>query len=205
MKIKKLLCIILCLILPVIFFACKNDDETPNNQFDLKETQNFIEKTYTAQDEFFKALYSANDSNKDNVSIVGETLLAVSELLNNYEVLVAIKDNDGNSVIKQIDNGFNYSKNNEIIRVVMVDNTLFVEMKNKTTNVQLKVKYINNSNYAITIFDEQHLSSILVYFSGTTGRLKCNQHTSEVEDIFSLDDFSNFAKDDGIGEFLSNE
>lgn len=205
MKIKRVLCIMLCLILPITLFACKNVDETPNNQFNLKETQNFLEKTYSAQDEFFKVLYNAQITSENSGSLVGETLLQVEKLLDNYGVLVLAKDTEGNNVVEQIDNGFNCRKNDDNICVVMKDNTLFFEMKNEKINMQLKVKYIDNSKYAITIFNEQDLKSLLVYFSGTTGRLKFNQHSTEVEDIFSLDDFSNFAKDDGIGEFLSNE
>ncbi len=205
MKVKRIFAIFLAIGIAVLFVGCKETKE-PTTDFDVNKTKQYITKLDTTQEDFFKAVYGVEIIEEDKFySCIGGVLDNISTgLLDNYGLILA-SDDEENPKVEQIDYGFIYKEKNNTMKVVCDDTTLLVYLKNSKDTLELRVKKLGNNSYALTLYDEESLSGLQAIFTGALGRVKINDHIAEYPNIFELDNFDNFAKDDGTGEFKSNE
>ena len=67
MKLKKIVSLLICIILPFTFFACKKEDSTSENKnFNVNEAKTNITKINELQSDFFIALYNVESIDKLN-------------------------------------------------------------------------------------------------------------------------------------------
>ena len=214
MKLKKIVSLLICIILPFTFFACKKDDSTNENKnFNVNEAKTKITKVNELQSDFFIALYNVESIDKLNEEngcqffskVLIETLNAVKTMLDNYATIAQATDSNGKKHLEQNENGFVYIKGEDEITVFMAENKTKLHLKTKTSDMELKIRCVNDNTYAITILDNKGSKSFQVYFTGVAGRVKYNEHIIEIDDIFEITDFNNFIVDNGSGDFISNE
>lgn len=207
MKVKRLLSIILCIFVPFIFIGCKEDESSnmDDKSFNVNNTKQFISKLDSAQEEFFKILYDV-DVLEENMfcSCVGNVLDGVGLFLDSYSMILSYDDAE-NPKIKQIDYGFIYNHKSDLLQIECNENFLYIKIQDEKDSFEVRAKKLNKNSYAITIYDEESLSGLQTIFTGAIGRVKIDEHISGYENIFTFENFDNFAKEDGKGNYKSNE
>lgn len=205
MKVKRFFAIFLVVAIAITIVGCKNEEET-STAFDVNTTKQFITKFDSTQEDFFKAVYGVETIDEDKLySCIGSMLDSVDTgILDNYSLILA-GDDEENPKVEQIDYGFIYKKKEDTIKIVCDGTTLLIYLKNSKDALELRVKKLGDNSYALTLYDEESLSGLQAVFTRALGRVKINDHIAECQNIFELESFDNFAKDDGTGEFKSNE
>ena len=203
---KCLLASLLGLVSIFIFSACGK--QTESKAFVLKETTAFVSTLNSCQTQFASTLFGEDFSTNGSgttYDLIPTMLTAILEVLGQYTTFTAVTDEDGNSIIQSVDYGFSYISGDTEITVTNQTPNLYIKLKNATQEVFLEAVQLAEENYAISVYENSESTKLQVYFLGLHGRVKVDYKVDQPQSIFSITDFSNFATNNGAGDFYSNE